>query len=216
MLRAFVDESAGSSYFNLSGYLARAEKWEEFSEEWQAILNQQPSLSYFKMRESFNLTGQFQGHTSKQRDERLANLIQVIKKHVSVALICIVSETDYKKVFVGKLLPPRQDNPYSWCFYNLIISTLVFIKNAVKNEKVDFIFDEHKIFAKRAMAMYWHFKKASTDRELVGLSPGVRQTVKTLFAVRWNCIVLRRRLLAKCAPAGEAEAGSAGVQPAKE
>ncbi len=50
----------------------------------------------------------------------------------------------------------------------------------------------------------------------LGLSPGVRQTVKTLFAVRWNCIVLRRRLLAKCAPAGEAEAGSAGVQPAKE
>ncbi len=53
-------------------------------------------------------------------------------------------------------------------------------------------------------------------RDSLGLSPGVRQTVKTLFAVRWNCIVLRRRLLAKCAPAGEAEAGSAGVQPAKE
>jgi len=51
---------------------------------------------------------------------------------------------------------------------------------------------------------------------VVGLSPRVRQTVKTLFAVRWNCIVLRRRLLAKWAPAGEAEAGSAGVQPAKE
>ncbi len=48
------------------------------------------------------------------------------------------------------------------------------------------------------------------------LSPGVRQTVKTLFAVRWNCIVLRRRFLAKWAPAGEAEAGSAGAQPAKE
>ncbi len=29
----------------------------------------------------------------------------------------------------------------------------------------------------------------------VGLSPGVRQTVKTLFAVRWNSIVLRRRFL---------------------
>ena len=54
------------------------------------------------------------------------------------------------------------------------------------------------------------------DLRRLGLSPGVRQTVKTLFAVRWNCIVLRRRLLAKCAPAGEAEAGSAGVQPAKE
>ena len=43
----------------------------------------------------------------------------------------------------------------------------------------------------------------------LGLSPGMRQTVKTLFAVRWNCIVLRRRLPARCAPAGEGEAGSA-------
>ena len=53
-------------------------------------------------------------------------------------------------------------------------------------------------------------------RDTLGLSPGVRQTVKTLFAVRWNCIVLRTGFLAKWAPAGEAEVGSAGAQPAKE
>jgi hypothetical protein len=47
-------------------------------------------------------------------------------------------------------------------------------------------------------------------------SPGLRQTVKTLLAVRWNCIVLRTGFPAKCAPTGEAEAGSAGEQPAKE
>ncbi len=46
---------------------------------------------------------------------------------------------------------------------------------------------------------------------MLALSPGVRQTVKTLFAVRWNCIVLRRRFPARCVPAGEAEAGSAGA-----
>ena len=47
-------------------------------------------------------------------------------------------------------------------------------------------------------------------------SPGLRETVKTLFAIRSNCIVLRRRLLAKWAPVGEAEAGTAGEQPAGE
>src|SRR5439155_17606124 len=31
----------------------------------------------------------------------------------------------------------------------------------------------------------------------VGLSPGLRQTVKTLFAVRWKLIVQRRRLPAR-------------------
>ena len=50
----------------------------------------------------------------------------------------------------------------------------------------------------------------------MGLSPGVRQTVKTLLTVRWNCIVLRKPFPARWAPAGEAAAGSAGAQPAKE
>ena len=50
----------------------------------------------------------------------------------------------------------------------------------------------------------------------VGLSPGVRQTVKTLVAVRRNFIVLPKRGNARWLPASEAEAGSAGVQPAEE
>ena len=39
-----------------------------------------------------------------------------------------------------------------------------------------------------------------------GLSPGLRQTAKTLLAVRWNCIVQRRGFPTRCALAGEAEA----------
>ena len=57
--------------------------------------------------------------------------------------------------------------------------------------------------------------EARNERIRVGLSPGLSQTAKTLLAVRWNCIVQRRRFLARCGPAGEAEAGSAGAQPAK-
>jgi hypothetical protein len=53
-------------------------------------------------------------------------------------------------------------------------------------------------------------------RESLGLSPGVRQTVKALLTVRWNCIVPRKPFLARWAPDGEAAAGSAGAQPAKE
>jgi len=48
------------------------------------------------------------------------------------------------------------------------------------------------------------------------LSPAVRHTVKRRFAVRCFSIVHRPCSAAGCAPAGEAEAGSAGEQPAKE
>src|ERR1039458_4087565 len=58
--------------------------------------------------------------------------------------------------------------------------------------------------------------RARDELREVGLSPGVRQTVKALLTVRWNCIVPRKPFLARWGPAGEAEAGSAGVQPAKE
>ena len=50
----------------------------------------------------------------------------------------------------------------------------------------------------------------------LGLSPGVRQTVKALLTVRWNSIVMQKTFPARWAPAGEAAAGSAGAQPAKE
>jgi hypothetical protein len=49
-----------------------------------------------------------------------------------------------------------------------------------------------------------------------GLSPWVRQAVKTLLTVRCFSIVLRSPSTARCAPAGEAEAGDAGAQLAKE
>jgi hypothetical protein len=53
----------------------------------------------------------------------------------------------------------------------------------------------------------------------MGLSPWVRQTVNTLFSVRchFDCTaVLPFSFAAKCALPGEAEAGCAGAQPAKE
>jgi hypothetical protein len=50
----------------------------------------------------------------------------------------------------------------------------------------------------------------------LGLSPGVRQTAKALLTVRWNSIVIQKPFRARCASAGEAEAGSAGAQPAEE
>jgi hypothetical protein len=50
----------------------------------------------------------------------------------------------------------------------------------------------------------------------VGLPPELTQTVKTLFAVRWKSLDRQEDCTAYWGPAGEAEAGSGGDQPAKE
>jgi hypothetical protein len=53
-------------------------------------------------------------------------------------------------------------------------------------------------------------------KEQLGLSPALRHAVKRLFAARCISIVPTASCVASCAPAGEAEAGSAGAHPAKE
>jgi len=63
-----------------------------------------------------------------------------------------------------------------------------------------------------------HLKMARSRRirHSLRLPPGVRQPVKTLFAVRWKILDQQDEFTAHCPAAGEAEAGPAGEQPAKE
>jgi hypothetical protein len=50
MFTAYIDDShTTQSAFVLAGYVATAENWTLFSDEWQAILDMQPALSRFKM-----------------------------------------------------------------------------------------------------------------------------------------------------------------------
>ena len=83
--------------------------------------------------------------------------------------------------------------------------TYATVKRALETAATNFAGYEFKVFI-----------QGSYCNHTMGLSPGVRQTVKALLTVRLNCIVLQKPFRARCAWAGEAEAGSAGVQPAKE
>src|SRR6266851_757494 len=60
--QAYIDDSGSepqSPVFVLGGFIAPHEKWASFSEEWQAALDQDPKLEYFKMTEAAHLGGQF-------------------------------------------------------------------------------------------------------------------------------------------------------------
>jgi hypothetical protein len=53
-------------------------------------------------------------------------------------------------------------------------------------------------------------------KNIFGLAPELTQTVKTLLAVRCKILDRQNDCSAYWFPAGEAEAGSAGAQPAEE
>src|SRR5260370_35664012 len=86
--QAYVDDSvgsAGSKALVLAGFVSSAAGWAAFSEEWQAALDLEPKLDYFKMNEANLLIQQFspdRGWTEVKRDDRLVALIRIIKKYV--------------------------------------------------------------------------------------------------------------------------------------
>src|SRR5947209_6090015 len=61
-IQAYIDDSGGIGHadaFVLAGFIADAQAWLAFSEEWQACLATSPAISRFKMREAANRRGSF-------------------------------------------------------------------------------------------------------------------------------------------------------------
>ena len=74
VLQAYVDESGSENEHPaliMSGYIASAEKWAAFSDEWDSALRMKPSLESFKMNDAVRLRGHFRHWDPKVRDERL-------------------------------------------------------------------------------------------------------------------------------------------------
>jgi hypothetical protein len=53
-LKAFIDESGKGdpSIFVMAGFIARAEEWAKFNDDWNAILEKPPTLEYFHMADA--------------------------------------------------------------------------------------------------------------------------------------------------------------------
>src|SRR5258708_19472489 len=85
--QAYVDDSvgsAGSKALVLAGFVSSAAGWAAFSEEWQAALDLEPKLDYFKMNEANFLIQQFspdRGWTEGKPDAPFVPFIPFIKQY---------------------------------------------------------------------------------------------------------------------------------------
>ena len=79
MFNAFIDDSRSEDgrFFVLAGFIATAEKWATFSDQWQELLDMHPRLARFKMNEM--------GRTP-ERLERAQWFYRVIEEHVQSAI----------------------------------------------------------------------------------------------------------------------------------
>ena len=138
VLEGYVDDSGSSpdgNVFVLAGYISTAEKWAEFSSEWERICNQDPKTPDFKMSKAFRLKGEYQW-TEEQRDARIAELASLVSQKTLYRIDVRVGWDDYVRIVRGKLIP-EIDSPYLPLFYHVILSTAQFMKDADLEGTVD-------------------------------------------------------------------------------
>jgi Protein of unknown function (DUF3800) len=156
MLQAFVDDSISAKppVFILGGYVAPAERWAEFSDEWQAVLEIPPRLEYFKMQEAWPCKGQFDGWSVKRRNERLGQLYAVIEKHVSAEILIGFRPDAFKTAHAGWQKKAR--NPYYFAVANLMVDLALGRQKLRLEGPIDFIFDTQIREAPNVLAA-WEF-----------------------------------------------------------
>ena len=114
MLQAAIDDSGSDQQgpvYVLSGFIAKAEQWAEFTEEWRTKLKNPPAIDYFKMSEANGLDGQFLGWDIDTRDQKVLALASLIPPRVLYNVECMVDQSAYDSV-IKPFLPTIQKSPF--------------------------------------------------------------------------------------------------------
>jgi hypothetical protein len=115
VLQIFVDDSGSepqAPYFVLGGFVAPPlPNWFDFSNEWQAVLDQAPKLEYFKMNEAATFTGQFErqrGWNEKNRDARVIDLAYLVRRFANLRISVAIRNVDFNTYIKSMAFPNRQ------------------------------------------------------------------------------------------------------------
>ena len=166
-----IDDSASDDgrIFVLAGYIAPAEKWAMFADEWQVLLDEEPKLKRFKMNAMAR---------SGVRRARCERFYRVIENHVTAAISCVLRADELAEV-VDNTKPPKgvknwegMKNPY-YTAVRALIQKLAMHQDKFKiDEPIDFIFDMQTEQAKVLEAWNYMYLSVTPDlRAMLGNLP---------------------------------------------
>jgi hypothetical protein len=183
MLKVFIDGSGTGdpNWFVLAGYLSTAERWADFSTEWQRLIDMRSphyrALDYFKMNEM----------TSDADRERCGWFYRVIEDHALMALSVVVNVQDLRNAAIERNWEakvgdvPALMNPYFIAFDFIITGLAQHSAKIGLNGPVDFVFDNES--QKATCIQAWEaVKKSVADdcKRFVGDTPIYRDDKTTL------------------------------------
>jgi hypothetical protein len=140
VLQGFVDDSGSTdgNIFTLAGFLSTAERWEEFSDEWQEICNREPKTPNFKMTKAMRLKNY--GYTETQRDARIREFTDLTMRKAMYRIDAVTARPNYERIVRGQV-PTGIDSIYFVLFFTIILATARLMDMEKLEGTVDFIFD---------------------------------------------------------------------------
>ncbi|MBV9077822.1 MAG: DUF3800 domain-containing protein, partial [Methylobacteriaceae bacterium] len=175
-LQAYVDDSAsdqGKRDLVLAGYVNTADKWAEFSHAWASELKRAPSIAYLKMREARNLSGEFKGWRSEDRDAKVQALARIIRETGPASIHSRVSRNDVDRM-IKPVAPYAMRTPYFYCFQAILLPIAIH-QNRSNDVRVpiDFIFDNQEGLGDEARNLYKliRLQQPSEIRDLLSFDP---------------------------------------------
>lgn len=152
-IQAYIDESEDGGWLVLAGWIATAESWLSFSDEWQECLNKAPSISYFKMREAASREECFRGMRPEFRDMKLRQLAGVIRRYEPVPIHCSINLEAWASTLAAPKRRPISD-PYFWPFQWLTYGVLSHLTGLGILERFEMFFDENGVYGRKAREWY--------------------------------------------------------------
>jgi len=152
MLQAYIDDSgcggvSDDKIFVLSGFIAHAPAWEEFSSDWSRCLDEDPKLHHLSMR---NVA---KWRNVDRKVKKLSALSDVLLRYAKKRIECSILVKDYRAVVKGHV-PKAVDSPYFLAFHNVIARFCDDCWANGINRKVEIFFDDNKVFGQRAKRWY--------------------------------------------------------------
>jgi Protein of unknown function (DUF3800) len=161
--RAFIDDSGNepnAEVYVLGGFIAPYERWAAFSDEWQAELERDPTIEYFKFTQARALKGEFddrKGWTPTLRDSRVQRLAQIAQNHALYHLTAAMRHEHFSDIVLRVPAPTRSlvtDHPYHSLFGRAAGAVALIALNTEILEPVDCIFDLQQGFETEAFSLW--------------------------------------------------------------
>ena len=147
MLKAFFDVSGSLNQkpnIVMAGYISTVERWEKFSDEWQAALDLPPAIKYFKVREALLLREQFDGWSRQDADARAEYFTNAATNYPIGGFAVIIPASLYLQYVRGRI-PEEMDHPFYFVFLACIELVSKTIGSMGITGPVDFVFDTENL-----------------------------------------------------------------------